>query len=219
MESLFTDEGPFESLPDAGRKLLAERSKLQKFTDKQTIHLSAEPAKGIYGIVKGCVRISKSDAQGQYILVREIQKNNWFGFIGYFGTGYRPQEAAAKGLTELLFVSGAVLDKLLLEYPQIYRQILAIMAEYTTSFFASYESAVNLTLKARTANMLLKMQEWQKSHELNMTQQDLASFLGVTREAIGVHLSSLKADGIIDLAYRRIIILQPDTLHLYADEK
>jgi len=212
MRKLFENGSPFYGLPSEIQTKLINDGRMISYVNQQTVHHAGDEVKGIYAVVKGCVRISKTDESGQYILVRELISNQWFGFIGYFGKGFRPQEATAKGHTQLLFISKSIFDALLLDHPQIYRQILALMADYTTNFFDSYQSAMNNSLFERVVTMLIKLQLWQNSNELSTTQQDLASFLGVTREAVGGHLSKLKSEGIIDLAYRKITIIDPQRL-------
>lgn len=60
--------------------------------------------------------------------------------------------------------------------------------------------------------MLLKIGQWQSVLDLNITQTDLASLLGVTREAVGGHLNELQKIGAIELGYKKIILLNPELL-------
>lgn len=215
MDELFGGESPFRDLLPEIKTKLVNDGRIIAYENQQFVHHAGDEVKGIYAVVKGCVRISKTDENGQYILVKELIVNEWFGFIGYFGKGLRPQEAVVKGNTELLFIPKRIFDTLLLDHPQVYRHILALMADYTTGFFDNYQSAVNDSLFERIVTMLIRLQSWQDSNELSTTQQDLASFLGATREAVGGHLNKLKSEGVIDLAYRKIIIIDPQRLKAY----
>ena len=48
--------------------------------------------------------------------------------------------------------------------------------------------------------------------DLPLTQLELATMVGVTRETVNKHLGAYRARGIIDVRDHRIVIRQPETL-------
>jgi CRP-like cAMP-binding protein len=209
---LFVDGSHFSLLNESRRLQLSQDMKLSKYDSGEMIHREGDTAEGIFCVLSGVVRISSSDNQGSYTLVQDLLPGGWFGFMGYFGEGYRPQDACALEPCLLGFLKGRYLDEILNEYPQIYRSILRQVALYSTDFFSRYFSAVNLSLRTRIVQMLLQVSQWQSSQELNISQTDLASLLGVTREAVGVHLNELKQIGAIQLRYKKIRIIDSSLL-------
>jgi CRP/FNR family transcriptional regulator/CRP/FNR family cyclic AMP-dependent transcriptional regulator len=47
---------------------------------------------------------------------------------------------------------------------------------------------------------------------MRLTQQELATMVGATRESVNKHLRSYRARGIIDVSQQRIVIKKPDEL-------
>ena len=81
------------------------------------------------------------------------------------------------------------------------------------------EDAVFLDLPARLSKRLLELAQkhgvkTDKGLEidLRLTQQDLASALGVTRVALNKHLGLLQDEDLISLESKRIIITRPEEL-------
>ncbi|WP_028468182.1 Crp/Fnr family transcriptional regulator [Neptunomonas japonica] len=209
---LFTDDSPFSLLNESRRLQLSKDMKSSKLSSGEIIHQAGDTAEGIFCVLSGVVRFSSSDSEGRYTLVQDLLPGDWFGFMGYFGEGTRPQDANALESCHVAFMKGVYLDEILDEYPEIYRSILRQVALYSTDFFDRYFGAVNLSLRTRIAQMLLKVAQWQSTQALNITQTDLASLLGVTREAVGVHLNELQNIGAIELGYKKIKLKDPTLL-------
>lgn len=209
---LFGGDSHFSVLSESRRLQLSKDMTLLKYGSGEMIHRAGDTAEGIFCVLSGAVRFSGSDGEGSYTLVQDLLPGEWFGFMGYFGDGLRPQDACAFKPCQLAFLKGHYLDEVLNENPQIYRSILHQLALYSTDFFSRYFGAVNLSLRTRIAQMLLQIAQWQSSQELSISQTDLASLLGVTREAVGVHLNELKQIGAIQLGYKKIKIIAPALL-------
>ncbi|MEH6442631.1 MAG: Crp/Fnr family transcriptional regulator [Oceanospirillaceae bacterium] len=209
---LFVDGSHFSLLNESRRLQLSRDMKWTKYESGEMIHRAGDAAEGIFCVLSGTVRISSCDCEGSYTLVQDLLPGSWFGFMGYFGEGFRPQDACALEPCQLGFLKGCDLDEVLNEHPQIYRSILRQLALYSTDFFSRFFSAINLSLRTRIVQMLLQVSQWQSSQELNISQTDLASLLGVTREAVGVHLNELKQIGAIQLKYKKIRIIDSSLL-------
>lgn len=209
---LFTGNSPFLSLSPTDQLALGQMLKPRTFTANEIIHQAGDSAKEIFCILSDNVRISSADAEGRYSLVKDLSAGEWFGFMGYFGDEKRPQDAHASGACQLAILHQTEFEHWLTAYPQIYRTILKQLASYSTSFFSRYFNAVNLTLRSRTAQTLLQIHQWQSTDNLEITQADLAALLGVTREAAGLHLNEMQAQGLIQLGYKKITLLDTQAL-------
>lgn len=205
--TLFSKNCPFLVLDEGDRQRLLNKLALRRYEKGEFIHQAGDLAKGIFCTFAGVVRISSNDANGSYVLVKDMMPGEWFGFMGYFGNGHRPQDAIALASCQLAYLKGEVLESILATHPQVYRVVLNQLANYSTDFFDRYAGAVGLSLRSHLSQMLLKIAAWQDTSELSLTQADLASFLGVTREAAGVQLNRLQQHGAIQLKYKKIKII------------
>jgi len=209
---LFSQIGPFHDCNDDTKDQIVQDLEVKKMSKNQLIHQANDPANEIFCVLDGLVRISFCDADGQYVLVQDLGPGTWFGFMGFYGVGTRPQDACVTVSSDIAYIKGRNLDRILEDSPQAYRAILKQMAGYCTQFFNSFYNSVNLSLKNRVSEMLLQVGKWQNSSEIAITQNELASFLGATREAVSIQLNQLQGIGAIELKYKKIIFLDKDLL-------
>ncbi|WP_281560118.1 Crp/Fnr family transcriptional regulator [Thalassomonas sp. RHCl1] len=177
------------------------------FNDEQFIHRAGELADGLYLIASGGVRINKLNKEGKELRIIDLGAKEWFGFIGFigcFGSGSRPNDAVAIGKTHLQHLSNSRLNEIIAKHPEVTINITHFLARYVEYYGAVYEGAVFMPLKERLQFTLAKLSQWRGSTSIEISHHDLAAMLGVTKEAIGVNLSALKNDGLVNLGYRKI---------------
>lgn len=132
---LFSEGSPFALLNESDRLQLSRNVRSSVFAKGEFIHRASDSADGIFCVLSGAVRFSSSDSEGRYVLVQGLRPGDWFGIMGYFGDGTRPQDSNALEPSQLAFLKGTYLDEVLDAYPQVYRSILHQMASYSTDFF------------------------------------------------------------------------------------
>lgn len=174
------------------------------FNNEQFIHRADEIADGLYLIASGGVRINKLNEEGKELRIIDLGANAWFGFIGCFGSGSRPNDAVAIGKTHIQHLSKNRLNEIIAKYPAVTTNIAHFLARYVEYYGTVYEGAVFMPLKERLQFTLAKLSQWRASTTIDISHHDLAAMLGVTKEAIGVNLSALKNDGLVNLGYRKI---------------
>ena len=168
------------------------------------MHQIGDAADVIYFIEEGGIRFCSTSDDGKELLVRDLKAGEWFGFIGCFGSGFRPNDAVSLEDSRLRVISRREIEDIGRYDPALWRAIAGILAGYVSHFYKTYESSVFLPLEKRLEETLIQLSKWQGSKTLSMSQSDLAAILGVTKEAVGVNLNILKAKGAVELGYRSI---------------
>lgn len=194
-----------DSLQSQSQEAILAKLKSKTFAKNAFVHYHGEDANGLYVIKQGVVRIRKEDEAGKELIIKDLLAGEWFGFIGCFGSGKRPNDAIALEETVIGHLSSQDLNTLIEQNPKITLSIANLLAGYVEHYNRSYEGAIFSPLNERLNALLLQLSRWQKSSELNISQQELAGMLGVTKEAIGINLNLLKAQGVIEIGYRKII--------------
>jgi CRP-like cAMP-binding protein len=186
------------------QKLIIDYLKTVKLLDSEFVHYAGDKADGLYFIEKGTVRINKLSEEGKELLIKDLVAGEWFGFIGCFGSGFRPNDAIAIGTTTIQHLTQSKLEKVIEFDPSIGLNIANFLANYVEFYARVYEQSVFMSLANRLETTLQQLCRWKVSSSINVSQSELAAMLGVTKEAIGVHLNALQNKQIIKLGYRKI---------------
>ena len=183
------------------------RTKLKSivYSKGEYVHRSGDIANGLYYIEEGTVRISGTDENGKELIVRDLTTGTWFGFIGCFGSGHRPNDATALEDCKLLYLRMSDLETIARSDPLVWRGTTEILARYVEYYYQIYENVLFLPLAERLETTLKQLCDWQDKPLLAISQSELASILGVTKEAVGINLNILKSKGIVELGYRSIL--------------
>jgi CRP-like cAMP-binding protein len=186
-------------------ELFKSKLKPAKFLKNDWVHRMGDTANVLYFIEEGTVRISATDENGKELIVRDLLAGSWFGFIGCFGSGVRPNDAIAEEDTRLVMIHMSDLEVIGQADPMVWRGTTEILARYVEYYYQIYENSVFLPLADRLESTIKQLCEWQNSSSLTISQGELASILGATKEAVGVNLNKLQAKGIVELGYRNIL--------------
>lgn len=199
----------FYQLSQSSQDKLAVLKQAKSYSCGQYIHHASDTAKHLYCIEKGAVRISKISEKGKELILKDLQEHEWFGFIGCFGLGIRPNDAIALEETQISQISLSDFLKIANTEPDLWPAVIKQMAQYVEHYYSTIEGIVFDTLFDRTKAMLCQLCSWQESSTLLISHKDLASLMGVTKEAVGVQLNTLQSHGLILLGYKNIKLLQP----------
>ncbi|WP_299778294.1 Crp/Fnr family transcriptional regulator [uncultured Roseobacter sp.] len=209
MENLTTRNWLTYCAPET-RTRIEKRLRSVRFSKGALIHQIGDRADDLFLIENGRVRFGASSEDGKELIVRDLEPGQWFGFIGCFGSGVRPNDAVSLAETKLLIISRREIEELGRSDPMLWRAIAGILATYVAHFYRTYENSVFLPLEKRLAATLKQLCTWQGTTTLNISQGELAAIMGITKEAVGLHLNALKSRGVVELGYRSISIQSVD---------
>jgi CRP-like cAMP-binding protein len=110
-------------------------------------------------------------------------------------------------------MSRADLERLILSEPVVGLRMLEITGKRLSDAEARLEDMAFKGIPARLASLLLRLAAEQHSNEINgLTHQDLAETIGTYRETATQVLNDMKANGLIEIGRKRILILDPERL-------
>ena len=190
----------FNHLNDAELTALAQDFTVRRFQEGETIFFQGDPGQALYLIEAGRVRIY-------------VQDDTVIDGL--------PRSASAIAADETIVhvLSRERLRAHLLASPQLaynFMQALAVRVRYSTL------QVGNLTLHDVPGRLARKLLELAQGYgrvtsdgvkiDMTLTQSDLASLIGATRESTNKALGHLKRGGIIRMEQNQITIVDPDTL-------
>lgn len=208
---LLTVHPLFACLSDADRRALATKLRPRHFARDEVIFHRDDPAGQVFLITAGTVKISVPDEVGHELVVALERGGDVFGELALFDDG--PRSATVTAITETSTLSLARPDfiAVLERNPDAMRNMLALLVKMVRRSTGHAEDLVFLDLPGRVAKCLVDLAEASGTEQIDLTQEDLAGFVGATRVSVNRVLADLEKRGAIKIG-RRHLVLKDHTL-------
>ena len=195
------------------RRLMVER----RVEKHEIIWLEQDPAKMIYFVRSGLVKLFKMSTEGKEQILRLGCPGDCFGHTGIFNGGSNPESAQAVVPSVLYGLMNSDLETLLWEHKQLALNTVKALATEMHHYIALVEDLSLRRVSGRLARMLLEhSSENVFDDSLILTRGDMAAMTGTVRGVIGKSLKALEEKGVIISNSRRIIIRDSDALRIMA---
>jgi len=179
-----------------------------------TIFREGEPGDAMYVVVEGHVKIMLSSGGGEETTVAVLGPGQCFGDQSLLDGGPRSASAVTADPTKTLMVTREIVADWLAERPAA---ALAIMETLSLRLRRMNEQLVDRnsrTLTQRLAKQILSLSAMYDADEIGaaspgrvkVTQAELASMLGVSRETVNKQVNLLQRSGLISLGRGSITI-------------
>lgn len=195
------------------------------YSEKAMLFVENSPAKDLYVIRKGLVKLEETLPDGSARIIRILKKGGVAGLEAFLNNHQRyDQTAIALHKTEVCRIPYQVLQNILVNEPDFYK---AVLKEWHYQMEASNKVVVDFStgnLRQRIARVLLMLVDeaiHNKQVEINMMHiDDIAALTGVTKESVSRKMAELKRNKILiksgpnkmrfdELALRKIIQPEP----------
>jgi len=198
---------------------LAASARTRRYARGQIIFHRDDPGDSLHIIVNGAVRIMLPSPEGEEMTLARLGPGDFFGDLCLFDGGPRSATAIAVEATETTVVERHRFVQWLQSHPGAAIAILAAVAGRLRAADELVGALAFLDVHSRLARKLLDLAgaAAQGSQvELRLSQDELASMVGVTRESVNKHLRFFKKRGAIDVYRRRIVLRSLDYLRRFA---
>lgn len=211
----------FRGLPPPSFERVAALATQRHYREGEVVCTQGEPGDALYAVVNGRVRIGTGTADGREIFLNIMEPGDTFGEIALLDGGTRTASAVAMTAAELVVLRREHLFALLQKEPQVALEMLRLCGERLRWTSGLLEDAALLDAPARLAKRLLSLAQLHGERSgdgltLRISQEDLASFLGVTRQAVNQQLQAWKAEGWVALGRGSVTVLDERALRAMA---
>lgn len=219
--------GLLRSVPIFGRltavqlAVLAANLGIQVFSRGQTIFQQGDRGDSFYLIARGQVRVYHPSAIGRELSVAIFRDGEFFGELALLDDRPRSASAEARLPTIALTLGRGAFRQTIHDHPAIAE---AMLAELTARLRVSTNYAEHLANPSAQQRIGWLVLDLARRYgvpaaggtriDLQLTQDDLASMFGVTRETINRVLARLRGRGLIALADGHLLV--PDCGRLEA---
>jgi len=212
----------FRGLPAPTIAQIATLSVRRPYAEGSVIFSQGDPGDALYGVVTGKVRISASAPDGKEMFLNIMEPGDTFGEIALLDGNPRTATASATALSELLIIARDPFLGLLQREPTLSVHLLRLLCQRIRWTSGLAEDSALLALPARLARRLLSLGKLHGHQTLNgvhlvISQEDVARFLGISRQVVNQYLQGWKANGWVELGRGKMTILDAQALQRTAE--
>lgn len=174
-----------------------------------------DPADALWGVLSGHIVIEVGTDDGKEMVLDSFSKGEVFGEVGVLDFGPRRVGARATQQSELFRLGRQHFLKHLQTSPELCFRVFSLLCSHLRETTENLEDTALHKLPGRLAKRLTLLAADSGTGDgtiLHIVQSDLASMLGVHRQAVNRHLREFEKDGMIALKRQSIEIVDPEAL-------
>jgi CRP/FNR family transcriptional regulator, cyclic AMP receptor protein len=202
----------FGALSDGERTELVTHLRARRFSRDEVIFHRDDPAGHLFVILSGSVKVAIPDEEGHEVVVAVERDGAVFGELALFDDAPRSATVTALDETQVVTLAREDFLRVLERSPRATREILRLLARTVRRASGRIEDLVFLDVPGRVAKCLLDLSTAHTRTEIELTQDDLAAFVGATRVSVNRALADLEAQGAITVGRRHIVVREPALL-------
>ena len=201
----------FDGLDNNTTAELEKLFKTRKFPKNSIIVNEGDESASLYVIVKGEVKVFLSDENGKEVVINLLGTGESFGELSILDGLPRSSSIMTTMPSELAMLSQNEFSRLIDKYPQISRTLLKNLSQRVRDLSENVRSLALLDVYGRLVKLLMSLAVeegdcWRINSKL--TQQDIASRVGSSREMIARIFKDLTLGGYIEIQKKQIKILK-----------
>jgi CRP/FNR family transcriptional regulator, cyclic AMP receptor protein len=223
-ESLLQQNYLFRGLPPHALARLAKLALRRDYAKGTIVFSQGDEPDALYGVIAGRVRISASGRSGQEVFLSLMEPGDTFGEIAIMDGLPRTASATTVELTTLLVIRREDFLELLNNEPVVLHHVLRLLCQRLRWTSELVEESAFLDGPARVAKRLMTLAALHGRRDANdriefqISQEELAHFLGISRQIVNQHLREWQRERLVELGRGRITILDAEALRRLVGE-
>ncbi|MGH2453677.1 MAG: Crp/Fnr family transcriptional regulator [bacterium] len=199
------------------------RGRRRRFRSGAMLFREGERSDGVLAVLSGRVKVSYFTDEGREIVLAVRGSGELLGELSTIDGEPRSATGTALGPVEALAVSGEAFTEFLQEFPRVSLVLLRTISRRLREATRRRIEYGSLDTTARVAARLVELADQYGEAFgssvrilLPLTQEELAGWVGASREAVSKALRALRQRGWIETHRRGVTVLNRDALRLHA---
>lgn len=200
---------------------LEAQSKVRKLKKGDPVYLPTEQADGVLLIAQGRVKVCHATPDGKQSILGFLDVGEVFGELSILGNDRRDEYVEATEKTTLVLLPKDAINAVLRKYPELVMGITKLIGVRRQRVEKRLRNLLFRSNRERVIHLLIELcekygrrSEAGVSLDIRLSHQEMASIIGSTRETVTVVLGQLQKENLIQIARRRVVILD---LHRLAE--
>jgi len=201
-------DGPIWSLPEEYLKSLAEHGGVKAYPKNAVIVNEGDRSDSLYVILSGKVKVYLADEEGKEVLLNTQGAGEYFGEI-ILDEGPRSASVMTLEPSKFSIISKTQFQEFLATHPDGALELIRSLIQRVRALTKSVGNLALLDVYGRVARMLLELATEHEGRLIinePLTQQDMASRVGCSREMISRILKDLRAGGYVKMDGDKMVI-------------
>ena len=210
----------FAGLDGSGLAGLAAEMRARRFRRNEVLFHQGDPGDALFVVTRGAVKISLPNEEGDEAIIATIREGEFFGELALLDGAPRSATATALEPVETLVLPRTRFRELIANEPALRDALLAALAAELRRLTTHVEELHFLDITGRLAARLTHLAESDGEVAADgtvrldapLTQTDLASMIGATRQSVNKLLGLFADDGLLRLDRDAIVLLNLEGL-------
>lgn len=215
----------YSYLPAAGIEQLATAARWKHYPKGSLIQAKGSDSIGVLGFVTGRARSSYTTRQGQEMVLSDLEPGLWIGELSTESGEPHTHDVFAKEDTTVLFIPKSDFLRAGEQWPELYHGLFNELVKRSRLLHDLVQvSHQGIPQKAKLAFRLIKLLDIygvdsvDGTHiNIKLTQEELASLCGGSRQFVNRTIKSWSEAGIINYKRGRIVVLDSKALKQQTD--
>jgi len=209
----------FAGLDAAALERVAATTRIRRFRRGEVIFHAGDPGVSLFMIVSGEVKIALPAESGKEAILATLQAGDVFGELALLDGAPRSATATALVATESVMLPRDRLRELIATEPPVRDALLVSLATELRLLTTHVGELHFLDMTGRLAARLVRLAAEREAAadgsvrlQPTLTQAELASMVGCTRQSVNKVLGQFADEGLIRLGRDGIVVIDPDGL-------
>lgn len=202
----------FRALDPEAIKRVAADARTVDVQRNDLVFNEGDEASELFVVRSGRIAIAKRSADGRESVVALMEEGDLIGEMSLFDGQGRSADARALEPSELIAVPFASIRGVLEDRPTLLWGVVQLLVERLRSTDSALADSMFLDVTGRTAKRLLEMAGDADTFTLPVTQEELASMVGASRERVNKAIASFIRLGWLEQTDRRYHIVDREQL-------
>jgi CRP-like cAMP-binding protein len=216
----------FSELADAELDRIRALARAQRYPARHTIVAQGDESADLFLIIDGRLRVSSCNANGDEVVLSIMGPGEVFGEMALLDGAPRSATVSTLDACQLLVIEAGAFHALLRQMPTLAQSLMKVMARRIRTLSDRTQDVALLDVESHLAKVLLALarrfgdhsRSGQTAITLKLSQQELASMVGATRELVNRRLRAWVERGIVELVSGSLVIKQRQALEAMVGE-
>ena len=194
-------------------------SRMKKFKRGDTVYLPADSAEGVLLLVSGRIKICHLTPEGKQSILVFVEPGEVFGELSLVDPTIRQEYAEASENSQLVWIPREEVQRCMQKQPELTMGITKLIGARRRRVERRLRNLLFHSNRERLIYLLIELVEQYGRRveggvelSIKLSHQEMANIIGSTRETVTVVLGELQKEGMIEIARRRVKIVDLDRL-------
>ncbi|EPF72614.1 cyclic nucleotide-binding protein [Acinetobacter gyllenbergii] len=212
----------FSHLAEPFQNFIIQHGKKHIIEKNAAVFKAQDIFDGVYGVLEGSISLGYIDVNGNEAIAAIAEPIMWFGEISLIDQQPRSHDAVALKKSVVLQIPAQALHDFLLQNPYYWYYFALLTSQKLRYVFLEQIAIQTQSISQRLAQRLLFILEGYGNRALiqdfsiQISQDQLANMLTVSRQTINQELNQFEKQGVIQLGFKKIVVLDLERLRILA---